>query len=53
MILTIAVAAFYAALITSVNWWNGRGLPYSQLLPPPGCSSVGRLPTLFLSLIHI
>lgn len=33
--------------ITSVSWWNGRGLPYSQLLPPPGCSFGGRLPTLF------
>ena len=33
--------------IISVSWWNGRGLPYSQLPLPLGCSSGGRLPTLF------
>ena len=33
--------------ITSVSWWNGLGLPYSQLPLPLGCSSGGRLPTLF------
>ena len=37
----------YLLPIISVSWWNGRGLPYSQLPLPLGCSSGGRLPTLF------